>query len=655
MPDLIPQNASVGSMIPGPVGDKLTAAATKYKVDPLLVQSLAQQESGGSQHARSPKGAIGVMQLMPHTAQQLGVDPTDEDQNIDGGVRYLSQMLDRYSGDKDKALAAYNAGPGAVDAHNGVPPYKETQNYVKNINSRLPDTTAPSAPAASSASTPSVTPTATQSPAAPPAAAEAIPQGAQIGDPIEAGAKIGAENAPKEQPSINPTNPNFHPWDWANTPTADLITGQSHFLKNKLNSVFSSKTPEQFAQDHPWLSGGENIAEGLTSPLGVVLAAGGPLTEGAEALPTIGKYLAPAIRGVTKAANLGVAAEGGINAAKGISDISTEGANPRNVTQTGLSLAQALLGLHGGLEMSNTALPEDVMQGLKEKGINPTLGVASQNPGVQTTEDVLAKSMFGKGPLARNRAANETALDDALGDTSLEARQQARLEVTETGQAARAASTKASQAADAAGEAGLSATEIAEKQMRAEMMQRMWDSGRGLQPSPVANPLEDLVDRQGQPYTGPSYNMPGESQPYHVPRPGMGTPLSNNPEALAALEQARMGETAAKGAHNAAQDRANQIAQAAIAKRGMTQYLGPKVGTGTNMFSLGNALVEGPGLVHTLAGGPHGLMAAATTGVGENVLSRLLTNPQFVWALTHTSQSKALLTALTQDIQQAQQ
>lgn len=101
-----------------------------------IVQSIASVESGMRTDAVSPKGAIGIMQLMPGTARQLGVDPNDVAQNIHGGARLLRDLLIRYENDPDqvrKALAAYNAGPGAVARYRGVPPYKETQDYVRKV------------------------------------------------------------------------------------------------------------------------------------------------------------------------------------------------------------------------------------------------------------------------------------------------------------------------------------------------------------------------------------------------------------------------------------------------------------------------------------------------------------------------------------------
>ena len=126
--------------------------AKKYGVPVNLVRAVIGKESGQLQSkgtpaenywsadhgVRSPVGAIGLMQLMPATAQGLGVDPTDVGQNIEGGVKYLKQQLDAFGGDQTKALAAYNAGPGNVRKHKGVPPFRETQNYVQKINSWLP-------------------------------------------------------------------------------------------------------------------------------------------------------------------------------------------------------------------------------------------------------------------------------------------------------------------------------------------------------------------------------------------------------------------------------------------------------------------------------------------------------------------------------------
>ena len=108
-------------------------AAKKYGVDARLLSAVAEAESGDNQDAISPAGAIGTMQLMPETAASLGVDPYDKQQNIEGGAKYLRELLDTFAGDTTKAVAAYNAGPQAVKEYGGVPPYQETQNYVNKV------------------------------------------------------------------------------------------------------------------------------------------------------------------------------------------------------------------------------------------------------------------------------------------------------------------------------------------------------------------------------------------------------------------------------------------------------------------------------------------------------------------------------------------
>lgn len=108
------------------------AAARKHGVPEDLFLRLVQQESGWNPHAVSHKGATGLAQLMPGTAAKLGVDPNDPHQNLDGGARYLAMMYAKF-GNWRLALAAYNAGPGAVEKHGGIPPYTETKNYVKAI------------------------------------------------------------------------------------------------------------------------------------------------------------------------------------------------------------------------------------------------------------------------------------------------------------------------------------------------------------------------------------------------------------------------------------------------------------------------------------------------------------------------------------------
>ena len=107
-----------------------------HSVRPDLVRAVMQVESGFNPRARSPKGAMGLMQLMPATARQFGVqDPYNPAENVRGGVAYLRELLDRYQDKEELALAAYNAGPGAVDKYGeSVPPYRETRNYVAQIN-----------------------------------------------------------------------------------------------------------------------------------------------------------------------------------------------------------------------------------------------------------------------------------------------------------------------------------------------------------------------------------------------------------------------------------------------------------------------------------------------------------------------------------------
>lgn len=108
----------------------------KYGLDSDFVKAVVKQESGFNEKATSKCGAMGLMQLMPGTAKALNVnDPYNARDNIEGGVKYLKGLMDRFGGDMKLALAAYNAGPNAVKKYNGIPPYNETQNYVKNIMS----------------------------------------------------------------------------------------------------------------------------------------------------------------------------------------------------------------------------------------------------------------------------------------------------------------------------------------------------------------------------------------------------------------------------------------------------------------------------------------------------------------------------------------
>jgi soluble lytic murein transglycosylase-like protein len=117
-----------------PYGAEITAAAKRHGIDPALLAGLVKQESGFNPTAGSPAGARGLTQLMPATAAGLGVtNVLDPAQSLEGGAKYLRAQLDAFGGDVSRALAAYNAGPGAVKRYGGVPPYAETQNYVRAV------------------------------------------------------------------------------------------------------------------------------------------------------------------------------------------------------------------------------------------------------------------------------------------------------------------------------------------------------------------------------------------------------------------------------------------------------------------------------------------------------------------------------------------
>jgi soluble lytic murein transglycosylase-like protein len=118
-------------------GRLLERIAARYSLSPALLEALVWQESRWNHRAVSPKGAVGLTQLMPDTARLLGVDPRDPVANLEGGARYLRAMLDRFDGDVVKALAAYNAGPERVARAGGIPAIRETQGYVAAILARL--------------------------------------------------------------------------------------------------------------------------------------------------------------------------------------------------------------------------------------------------------------------------------------------------------------------------------------------------------------------------------------------------------------------------------------------------------------------------------------------------------------------------------------
>jgi soluble lytic murein transglycosylase-like protein len=129
-----PANSAIATA-PVKSTDQIVREASEIQgVDSDFIRSVIRQESAGNPQAVSRTGARGLMQLMPSTAQELGVkDSLSPEQNVHGGARYLRELLERYHGDAIKALAAYNAGPGAVDRYQGVPPYRETQLYVRRV------------------------------------------------------------------------------------------------------------------------------------------------------------------------------------------------------------------------------------------------------------------------------------------------------------------------------------------------------------------------------------------------------------------------------------------------------------------------------------------------------------------------------------------
>jgi soluble lytic murein transglycosylase-like protein len=136
---LVSDPARHARVIPPRYAAKLAELAERYDLSPALIEAVVWQESRWNEKARSPVGAQGLAQLMPGTARYLGVDPNDPFANLEGGARYLREQLDRFGGDLEKALAAYNAGPGRVARAGGVPNIAETRGYVAAIIGRLAD------------------------------------------------------------------------------------------------------------------------------------------------------------------------------------------------------------------------------------------------------------------------------------------------------------------------------------------------------------------------------------------------------------------------------------------------------------------------------------------------------------------------------------
>jgi soluble lytic murein transglycosylase-like protein len=140
--DLAPPHAITdptrhASGIPPRYAAKIAELSQRFDLSPALMEAVVWQESRWNENAHSPVGAQGLAQLMPGTARYLGVDPNDPFANLEGGARYLREQLDRFGGDLEKALAAYNAGPGRVERAGGIPRIRETQQYVAAIMGRL--------------------------------------------------------------------------------------------------------------------------------------------------------------------------------------------------------------------------------------------------------------------------------------------------------------------------------------------------------------------------------------------------------------------------------------------------------------------------------------------------------------------------------------
>jgi soluble lytic murein transglycosylase-like protein len=144
--NIIADPAAHSARVPARYVSTVDELARRFDLSPALLEAVVWQESRWRETAVSPAGARGLAQLMPGTAKYLGVDPDDPMANLEGGARYLREQLDRFDGDLEKALAAYNAGPGRVIRAGGVPNIRETKHYVAAILGRLADHSRPAAP-----------------------------------------------------------------------------------------------------------------------------------------------------------------------------------------------------------------------------------------------------------------------------------------------------------------------------------------------------------------------------------------------------------------------------------------------------------------------------------------------------------------------------
>ncbi len=138
-PQSVANAAAQAGIVPALYAAKVAELARRFDLSPTLIEAVVWQESRWNAGARSPVGARGLAQLMPGTASYLGVNPDDPFANLEGGARYLREQMDRFDGNIEKALAAYNAGPGRVIAAGGIPRIRETQTYVSSIMGRLAD------------------------------------------------------------------------------------------------------------------------------------------------------------------------------------------------------------------------------------------------------------------------------------------------------------------------------------------------------------------------------------------------------------------------------------------------------------------------------------------------------------------------------------